>query len=61
MLYLDPNNSRYDLLRTIDNWTFISTRRAEKEIEEEFVKYSPDKSFHEWGARIYRAMQLVIE
>ena len=47
--------TKYDKLPTIEKWTQISVRKAEREIESEYYKYSSEKNFHEWGARyIYK-------
>ena len=43
--------TKYDKLPTIEKWTHISVRKAEREIEAEYYKYSSEKNFHEWGAR----------
>ena len=51
---------KYDKLKTIAHWTFISTRKAEKEIESAYHFHSPEKNFHEWGSRVNEAMKRVI-
>ena len=48
--------TKYDKLPTIENWAQISIKKAEREIESEYYKYSAEKNFHEWGARVHGAM-----
>ena len=50
---------KYDKLKTINNWTLISTKRPEREIEADYDLHSPEKNYHEWGARITQAMNIV--
>ena len=50
---------KYDQLKTIAKWTHISVKKPEKEIEPAYDLHSPERNFHEWGARVTAAMKLV--
>jgi len=55
-----PGKTRHDKLPTLEKWTHISSRTAEREIEASYYKHSSEENFHEWGARVNSAMNMVM-
>jgi hypothetical protein len=51
--------TKYDKLQSIEKWTHISVRNAEREIEAAYYLHSVEKNFHEWGARVTAAQKMV--
>ena len=49
--------TKYDKLPLIDRMSHINVKKAEREIESEYYKYSAEKNFHEWGARVHGALE----
>ncbi len=51
--------TKYDHLQSIAKWNHISVKNPEREIEAAYYLHSPEKSYHEWGARVTAAMKKV--
>ena len=58
LAYKGPK-SKHDKLKSVKEWPHIKVRTPEREIEANYVLHSPEKDFHEWGARVNMAMKKV--
>lgn len=50
--------AKYDKLKTLRQWTYISSKKREQDIEPAYDLHSPERNFHEWGARVTAAMKI---
>ena len=51
--------AKYDKMPSLGQWQMIGVTNAEKDIEEEYTKHSPEKNLQEWGARVSMALKRV--
>jgi len=55
--YKDKLEQKYENLSSLKKWEEVMSKRQEDDINLEYTKYSPEKNYHEWGARVSEAIK----